>query len=509
VVLGLGHRTIRRRPSESDEVAALEALREVIVGPVHVAAVLPDAVAEASRRRSRELGAALEPAMTRAVRDVARREPAMFGEILAPTIGTAVRRAVADAVAAMLQRLNEALDHSFTLRGLSWRLEARRSGRAMSEIVLAHTLVYRVEWVMLIDTERSLMLEEVSLPEVGAKAPDQVSAMLSAIQAFVSEAFQPTAPGGALRTVEVGDITLWIDHDPQLTVAAAVRGIAPRELREMLYATRQSIHTEHASALVDLHSSDRTSSFAAARPLLEDCLRCVVKPTPRRAQRLLAIVGIVGLTAAAVLSLRACETSRADASLQRTYRQLLEDRPGIAVLSIARDDGGHRISALVDPRSPSLSTLTALTHVLPLTLETRPFRSSDPRLGPPLAAVDAAIHELETLQFEFARGASTVAPTEVARAAELFERVRAASALHGMQPCVDAIGYSDETGSAVRNAGLRAQRAQNVAEALVAAGVPRGLVSSRPATTSADGTRAVRLRASLRPLAHVREECGA
>lgn len=461
-----------RRTTRGADGEALDVLRDVIAGP---------------------------EAVTRGIRTLARHDPAMFGELLAPTIGTAVRRAVADALAAMLQRFNELLDHSFSLRGLAWRLEARRTGRSLPEVVLAHTLVYRVEWVVLIDTESSLVLEEVALPDAPAKAPDQVSAMLRAIGAFVSEAFQPAAPGGALRAVEVGDITLWIDADAQLTLAAAVRGAAPRELRDTLHATRERIRREHAT------------DYAAARPLLEECLRGEVRPTPRRAQRLLGLLGLAAVTAIAVVSLRACEHGRSDAALRAAYRDVLSTQPGVAVLSVERRGGHYKIVALADPRSAPIDTVIAAAGLPAATLDVRPFASSDPRLGPPLAALDQEIHQLETLEIAFPRGSASVtepAP-DIARAAQLVGRVRAESARHGLALCLEAIGHADESGREVVNAALRAARASSVADALVAAGVPRAMIASRPATATSDHVRAVRFRAGLRPQSHAHEECGA
>src|SRR5690606_9140246 len=120
-------RPARRAPPD----ATLDDVRRVVLGPereriarlearqaVSAASIgdrLPEAIAHSNGGRPEALAIALEPALTSSVRVVARREPQLFGEILAPTIGAAVRRAVAEALAAMLQRFDEALERSLSI----------------------------------------------------------------------------------------------------------------------------------------------------------------------------------------------------------------------------------------------------------------------------------------------------------------------------------------------------------------------------------------------------------
>ncbi|MCZ7684340.1 MAG: hypothetical protein M5U28_38425 [Sandaracinaceae bacterium] len=80
-----------------------------------VADVLPEAVARATQERPDALSVSLEPTTKRTLRAVIEREPEMIGEILAPSIGAAVRRALADALLAMQQRFDQALEQSLSI----------------------------------------------------------------------------------------------------------------------------------------------------------------------------------------------------------------------------------------------------------------------------------------------------------------------------------------------------------------------------------------------------------
>jgi len=183
-------RRLRRSPSREERAQSFEELRSVLLRPEQariatlehrpavdvpgVASILPEAVALATSEggKEHELAIALEPTVTSAVRVVARRSPELYGEILAPTIGAAVRKAVAEAIGVLIERFNAALERSLSLRSLEWRLEAARTGRPFAEVVLLRTLRYRVEQVFLIHAPTSLVLQHCVDPLLPFPPPD-------------------------------------------------------------------------------------------------------------------------------------------------------------------------------------------------------------------------------------------------------------------------------------------------------------------------------------------------
>jgi len=481
------------------EQARLEHL-ERSLSPEVVGDLLPEAIAHASQIRWEGLTTAIGKPVTGALRDLARRESELFGELLAPTIGTAVRRAVSNALSAILERMNQVIDRSLSLRSLAWRLEARRTGRPFTEVVIAHTLLYRVEWVVLIHTETSLVLAQATVP--GApQAPDQVSAILQAISAFVRDAFKPAIPGADLQTIEVGDLTVWIDRDPAVTIAAAIRGFAPGELRDIFRQTLERVRTLHHAEIAD-HYPD-TSKFADVHPLLADCLQQRFKPTRKKAQWILASLSIAAVLIAAVALVRAGAAERRDAALRAAYRAALSAAPGVVVTSITRTDRGYRIEGLRDPRAEPADEILAAAGLPTASLELAPFDSLDPRFEGPLTAADAAIRELEAIEIRFERGITSVRPTELAaieRAAQLVNRTRRAATRAHVGLCIEMVGDADETGTAEVNAVVRSVRADNVAHALRQAGVPPELLALRVADAmTSRPDRRVTFRVALRP----------
>jgi OOP family OmpA-OmpF porin len=492
----------------------LRSLRKLLVEPEHarlehleqplsaevVGGLLPEALAHASQTRGDELSTAIGGPVTSALRDLARRDPELFGEMLAPTIGTAVRRALAGALSAILERVNQVMDRSLSLRSFAWRLEARRSGRPFAEVVLAHTLVFRVEWVVLIHTETSLVLEQATTSGV-PQAPDQVSAMLQAISAFARDAFKPAVPGGELQTLEVGDLTVWVERDPAVTLAAAIRGVAPGELRGTFRQTLERVRMLHGAEVSERYP-DR-SKLGDIQPLLVDCLQQKFTPARKRAQWILASLAIAAVVIAAVTLARANAAARTDTRLRAEYQAALAGAPGIVVTSITREPGGYRIEGLRDPRAAPADALIAAAGLPAASLELAPFASLDPRFERPLAPVDAAIRELEAIEIPFELGSMFVAPTEraaIERAAQLVGRARRAAAQAHTGLCVEVIGDADETGTAAVNAVVRSERAAGVVRALREAGVEPDLLVPRVADArSARPERRVTFRAALRP----------
>jgi hypothetical protein len=519
-----------------DDAASLAELRRIVVGPEQVRLerleerpvasadvigdILPEAFARASTTRKQVLAIALEPAMTTALRTVARKEADLFGEILAPTIGAAVRKAVSEAIRAMLQKFNEALERSLSVRSVQWRIEARRTGRPFAEVVLLHTLVYCVEQVFLIHPTTGIVLLHVAGEGYAAQDPDQVASMLEAIDSFVREAFRPQPPGVHLTHIEVGDLTVWVDRDPSLAVAAVVRGVAPRELGDWLCEARERVRLTYQAELERFRSD--VSQFAQAQSLLESIIRSERRPAPRRAHIwLILIVAVLAFLTGAVIT-RAVHHAR----LLRTYVATLRAEPGI-VVTFAERDGGHvRIEGFRDSLAPAPSAVLERRGLTPPELSFEPFLSLHPRivelrarqrLRPPadvtltlqdgtlraagvaprawiaqarllalalpgierfdeqalqaeeakVEALHAAAGALETTVLRFARGSAELTPdADIGGARARWRALMTAADAAGLPICVAILGHADPTGSPQVNQRLSEARAAHLARAL-------------------------------------------
>jgi hypothetical protein len=253
------------------ERAELDSLQEKLNNPEvlaeSVSKILPQAV-RMRAGRDEDLTQAMSGTVEKALRASVRKNPRPLADAIFPIIGPAIRKAIATAIAGLIQSFNQTLEHSLSISGLKWRWEAIRTGKPFAEVVLLHSLLYRVEQVFLIQRESGLLLQHVSV--TSAHSPELISSMLTAIQDFVRDSFH-VEEVETLETMQVGELSVWVEQGPYAILAAVIRGNAPQDLRSTLQATLEKIHLEKGKALEGFDGD--TSTFESIRPELEDCLQ--------------------------------------------------------------------------------------------------------------------------------------------------------------------------------------------------------------------------------------------
>jgi outer membrane protein OmpA-like peptidoglycan-associated protein len=361
-----GDRTPADGPAQTGEFAEL---RSLIVGPeqrqLHTLQARLDDPATQARDVSRVLPVAMllrkdDPQMTRALAPTVeealtasvRRNPRPLADALFPIFGPAIRKAIAASLSAMLESLNQTLEHSLSWRAVQWRVTALRTGKSFAEVVLLNTLVYRVEQVFLIERESGLLLLHVKSGAVSTKDADMVSGMLSAIRDFVRDSFR-VSEHDALDTLQVGDLSVWIEQGPRAMLAAVIRGTAPAELRQTMQEAVEHVHARMGGALAEF--SGDTAPFEAVRPALENCLEARYRTVQRKVSPLLWVLsGAVVLTMVAGLYYAYATRAKWNA-----FVDALRAEPGIVVVSTERRGGRYVVSGLRDPLAREPASLVA------------------------------------------------------------------------------------------------------------------------------------------------------
>jgi outer membrane protein OmpA-like peptidoglycan-associated protein len=497
-------------PSENDanggkHIAEFAALRKLLLGPEQhrieelseelesseltaeeLADSLPEAIALSGSRDER-LGRALGPTIETAMRESIRRNPQEMASAIFPVLGPAIRKAIAETMSGLVRSINNAVEQSFSLNGIKWRIEAWRTGIPYAEIVIKHALVYRVEQAFLIHAETGLLLEHVSAPDLVVPDADLISGMLAAIQDFVRDSFQP-GEGGTLRTFSVGDHTVQVEAGPHALLALVIKGEAPPEVLLKQQNALETIHLEFATQLVDF--TGEGTPFAAARPLLEDNLETVLTTT--QSSRRSGMWLRWGVPLLLLIAVGAALWIRSTIRWNRALAAL-RDEPGYVVVDASRGWRQWNISGLKDPSAREPSAVIAGAGLVPPTLsgQWQQFLSLDPGIvaarRKKWLAVDSLRRTIESERVLFEAGSADVpsqAETRVRDLAKLIDQLARGVAEFGGAISLELTGRTDPTGLDETNQTLSRRRVERVSSILSESGVPASLFSLAPIATA-------------------------
>jgi outer membrane protein OmpA-like peptidoglycan-associated protein len=375
-----------RSPTESKPTTVksstdLTELRQLILGSElrklsaeEMGQVLPEAI-HVSSDASEKLTTAIFPTVEEAIKTSVNKDLNVLSEALFPVIGPATRKAVSVAIQNLTQSLNQSLDNSLSPQSFKWRFEAFRTGKSFAEVVLLRTLLYQVEQVLLIHKETGLVLHRVESGTATVQDPELVSAMLTAIQDFVKDSFT-VQTGGSLGTLEVGDLTIWIEEGPSAVLACIIRGNAPQDLRLTIQKSIEKIHIAFAKELVAFQGSN--APFEASESYLQDCLQSKYKDKSEKPSPILKMtVGllVIGLGIWGLLTYQ-------DHQKWSHYVEALEKQPGLIVLQTSHLNGKHYIIGMRDPiaTDPVKVMRDAGYKPTDIVSKWKPFISLEPRL---------------------------------------------------------------------------------------------------------------------------------
>jgi len=522
---------------EKQEIAGLRRrIENPAIRAEDVSAVVAEAVELRRERGGGEaLNRALTPSVEEALRESVRKDPSVLASALFPVMGPAIRKSIAESIRSMLESFNEALEHSFSVRGIRWRFESMRTGQPFAEIVLLHSLLYRVEQVFLIHKATGLVLGHCVAPRVATQDPALVSGMLSAIQSYVRDSFEAPKED-SLDSLQVGELEVWVADGPQAILAAVIRGHALASYRETLTKTIEQIHRDFGSALE--HFDGDSAPLAAAEHELALCLESHYRPRESARRRpYLRVIGAVAMVAFAVWAAIAI---RNEWKWNRFLDQL-QSQPGIVVVSTGKEGGKHLVRGLRDPLASDPAGLLKDAEVDPgeVKYQWTPFYALDdlsvqkravdilkPPAGVALSVRDGVLEAagqapsewaqalkdratlvaglkgvdaskltsldgpeigrleaaLESVTFTFAIGSARAEPGEdanFANAAEQIKSLLAKTASRGNSTAIEVVGHTDVSGTEASNLSLSQQRADFVTNKLVEAGVARDSLRPR------------------------------
>ena len=255
------------------ELSELEDLRNRFAGTEARAREVSEVITEALFLRSSQdnkLNTVLTPTVEHIFKNSLRHNPEEIADELFPVMGPAIRRSIAESFRSMLQSFHKTLEMSFSTKGLRWRLQALRTGKPFSEIVLLNTLVYRVEEIFLIHTQTGLVLKHLVNEGIQAQDADLVSGMLTALQDFVADCFARGDNSGELEGMQMAERKVFVVRSRQAYLAFVIQGEPPIRLLEEFRTTLDLILVDCAKELSNFQGD--ASPFKKVRRYLEPYL---------------------------------------------------------------------------------------------------------------------------------------------------------------------------------------------------------------------------------------------
>jgi outer membrane protein OmpA-like peptidoglycan-associated protein len=477
-------RTLLLAPEQED----IRQLRESIEGAQsaeEISRLLPEAVRLAAQRNWK-LESALRPVIEQSIGVSVRRDPSILSSVLAPLIGDMVKRAVVSALRQLAESIQQTMEQSLSWRGVLWRMEAVRTGRPYGEIVLVHSLLYRVDQVFLIHRETGSLLAQASREPDASMNGDLISAMLTAIQDFVKDSFGGPA-GNAVEIIEAGVFVIWVQQSPQAILAALIRGVPPKALKTVFESVLDRICCSHAGAIARFNGD--VSSFQSCREELAGCFLGQGKMARRRVfWPLWALAAMIAIAIAGFVYWQLYQARR-----WQHFVDALRREPGIVITESSRRGGKYFLSGLRDPlaRDPAVLSNQAGFSARDVNFDWQTYISAQQPLVAIRDFADAK-KQVEARRIHFPTDRSEVSLEQlgaVEDAAQDINILVGRASRVGKKIKIEVVGHADDSGKEERSAELSDLRAAEVAALLRSAGVPsRELYTTRASAAESKST---------------------
>ncbi len=357
-------------------VEQMEAIHARLINPdLRIQELSQDLPAALIRRAQKD--SQLSQALLGTVEDIVQtsveRNPQPMVNAIYPAIAPALRRAVTQALSQMMSSMNRTLDHSLSLKGLKWRIEAWRTGRSFGEVALLNSLQFRVEQLFLIERETGLLLRHVTADDIKGEDPDIVSGMLTAIRDFAHDSFQLNLEE-SLASVEIGDREIFVVQGPKAVLAAMVWGTPSDTFRETLDEVLEEIHLICAGELKENEADPAV--FAKVDPVLR---RALLFETQSETQRTPMITWLLLFGLAALIGYGGY-VWWTRSQMWNDFQTRLDQEPGIVVTSAEWKWGGYLIHGLRDPLAKEPKLLAAEVGIDPekIKSEWEPYHALTP-----------------------------------------------------------------------------------------------------------------------------------
>jgi outer membrane protein OmpA-like peptidoglycan-associated protein len=318
-----------------DDMIQRRAQQDIIAISTALAPVIPEAVAKQVLNSPGDLAKALGPEMGTAIKEQIALERDAMVDALYPVIGSTISKYMAEAIAA----INKKVENAFSLEGISRKVRAKLQGISEAELILMEAVPFTIQAIFLIHKGSGLVIAEVQPSDNQRLESEMVAGMLTAIRSFVNDVIVQTGEISEIDEIDYGDSKIILEVAGYCYLAAVIKGEPPKSFVQQMRSTLSTIVQRHGKP-IELFDGDPDNVPEVVHQLL-DKLKNIYAITPATKTHVtpvgLIIIGLVAMTAISLPVGIYQHTSSTDRRREAEISQALSSDPELAVYRLGVD----------------------------------------------------------------------------------------------------------------------------------------------------------------------------
>ena len=227
--------------------------------------VLADAITQQIINSPGDFAKALGPEMGNAIKEQIHLERDAMVDALYPVIGSTVSKYFAEAVRA----INEKVEKTFSLEGVSRKIRAKLQGVSEAELIFRESMPFTVQAAFLIQKTSGLVIAEVQPPERQQLESEMVAGMLTAIRSFVNDCIAQSGEISEIDQIDYGNSKIILEVAGYCYLAVVTQGEPPKLFKQKMRTALSNIVFNYDKP-IELFDGDPNNVPEQIVPLLQN-----------------------------------------------------------------------------------------------------------------------------------------------------------------------------------------------------------------------------------------------
>lgn len=227
--------------------------------------VLADAITRQVTNSPGEFAKALGPEMGNAIKEQIHLERDAMVDALYPVIGSTVSKYFAEAI----RTINEKVESTFSLEGVSRKIRAKIQGVTEAELIFREAIPFTVQAIFLIQKTSGLVIAEIQPPEKQQLESEMVAGMLTAIRSFVNDCIAQSGEISEIDQIDYGNSKIILEVAGYCYLAVVTQGELPKIFKQKMRAALSNIVQKHGKP-IETFDGDPNNVPQAIHPILHN-----------------------------------------------------------------------------------------------------------------------------------------------------------------------------------------------------------------------------------------------